>query len=235
MSASTERMEVIEDAITPTASQEQILLEEDNKNNPPTNPNALNVENSNNTLKPTNLAVLKKIIEANSNAVGAEMSMTLQTGEVQVTHPRSRSKAQRNLSKSNRKSVSHVNPNERIKDILETNTPKRVRESGGTPPSVTHPSKKAQGNTSENTVVQTDQHILDKKEKKRLKAKRQRDRKREREATKPKAGNKTETNLLVTVDWFRCFGRWCKTKVHCAGSTCDRQIKVDWLRQYRQC
>lgn len=196
MSETTEVMELTE-GDTPTASQEQKLLEGDSKNNPQTITNAPNAEILKASLQPTNLAGLKKIIEENANAVGAEMLMSFQTGEVKVTHPRSRSKSKRNFSKSNSKSESHVNPHGRTKSALEQNTPKRIRETGGTPPSATHPNKKAQGNTSENNVDQMDQHLLDKKEKKRLKAKRQRDRKREREAIKPKAANKTETNLSV--------------------------------------
>lgn len=82
-------MDVSEIITTPSASQEQKLLQEDNKNIPATISTALNVDASTNSEPPTNLAGLKQLIETNSNVVGAEMSMTLQTGQVIITKPNS--------------------------------------------------------------------------------------------------------------------------------------------------
>ena len=166
MSITTEDMVLGDDETSPTPSQEDLLLKGGAQSDPPTNTNAQNVEGSTNNSPTANLAQLKHLIEANANAADGEMLMSLHSGEITVTHPRSRSKSERNKSKSKREQVSNINPHERIKNDLETNPQKRFRETGGTPPSATHPSKKTHGKPVENNTDPMDQHILDKQEKK---------------------------------------------------------------------
>lgn len=81
-------MDVSEIITTPSASQGQKLLQENNENIPATISTALNVDALTNSEPPTNLAGLKQLIETNANVVGAEMSMSLQTGQV-ITKPNS--------------------------------------------------------------------------------------------------------------------------------------------------
>lgn len=177
-------METDDRTETPTASQKRDLLQENEGFYPETATTSQKVDASVIPNPPQNLADLKKLTETNANFSGAEMSMSLQSGKVTVIKPsRSRSKSKRNFSKSNRKPEASVNPHERIKNDLATNTPKRGRESGGTPPSASQPNKKAHGQTANETGNKNP--ISAKAVKNRLKAK------RKREAQKQKAGSTT--------------------------------------------
>lgn len=178
-----------------TASQEAELLHEKQTS-------ALNVTAappaegiSANAPKPANLSDLKRMIESNGNFTGGELLMSLQIGEVIVTKPhrsRSRDKARRLEAKS--QSKSNVNPHERVKDDLVSGTPKRGRDTGGTPPSANQPKKKMHGDLQE-TNVDHESNTLSKKEKKRLKNKMRR--RNKTLSSNKNAGNQTEAAKSV--------------------------------------
>lgn len=120
------------------------------------------------------LADLKKNIEENSAAAGVELFMTLQTGVITVVQPQtshSRSRSRGNKLQAKRKQHSNVNPHERIKNVLVDQSSKRPRDVGGTPPSITQPSKKSLSITTDTGVVGINPKQArnqKKKEKKRL-------------------------------------------------------------------
>lgn len=72
-------MDLIDGVQTQTASQEQILLQADKKNNPTTISIAPNVEQSTISQPLTNFARPDQLIEANENAVDGGMLISLQT------------------------------------------------------------------------------------------------------------------------------------------------------------
>lgn len=196
MSAPTNNMDIEDEIPTPTASQENKLLLDGHENAHETAITAQNVEPANLSDPPTNLAGLKQLIETNANVGGGEMSMSLQSGVVTMTKPnRSRSVTKRIKAKSKRKPEESVNPHERVKNDIGSNTPKRGRETGGTPPSANQPNKKAHGKT-DNKTGDTKPELstrLTKGQKNRLNAKQ----KREAEKQKTKVGNQTEVNESV--------------------------------------
>lgn len=142
-------MNVDENQLTP--SQEHSLLASDTDISESGASNAPKETKSDNPIPSIKLSELKRQIEQNAKSGSTEMSMSLQTGVVTVERPhttRSRPTSSRTKSKQHQKT--HVNPHERIKDI--PNTPKRGRETGGTPPSANQPMKKAHGVTASSSA-----------------------------------------------------------------------------------
>lgn len=194
MSETTNAMEVSDSDTMPTASQESVLLKDSNDDESVKASTTLNEGKSTISIPPTNLAGLKQLIESNAGVGGGEMLMSLQTGVVTMALPnRSRSRSKYQRTRSKRAPASTVNPHERIKTEVESNTPKRIRETGGTPPSANQPSKKQHGKPA-NETVDTNTKPLSKAQKSRLKA---RMRKAQSLAKQQNAGNNTKINELV--------------------------------------
>lgn len=190
MSDPSKIMEVDDGVVTPSASQERMLLGEDK-----TEPETTNAQTGVPSMVPTppiNLAGLKQQIETNAKIGVPELSMSLQTGTVTVTKPnRSRSKSRKNRSRSKRKPTASVNPHDRVKNDIASETPKRGREAGGTPPSANQPSKKPIVVSDSTAAGNNTQQVLSKRQKARLKAT------QKREALKQNAVNTTVIEMPV--------------------------------------
>lgn len=144
-SAANENMEFSDGVITPTPSQESVLLNDNENsvvlNTAPTKPVG-KVERT------ATLSDVKRIMLDNAGSSGSETTISLHSGTVVVEKPhkkqnRNRSNANRNAAKNGGKS--NVNPHERVQsDIMSNFTPaKRSREHGDTPPSANQLSKKS--------------------------------------------------------------------------------------------
>lgn len=181
---------------TPTLSQERMLLNEDATSMDSTHV-AQNVGPPNNTNKPATLADLRNIISSNASRGVGEITVALQTGTVIVTKPnsnRSRSRSKAKRMDANRKSVSLVNPHDRIKNAGVSETPsKRPREAGDTPPSANQPNKKSLGNLAEPKPGNSNEGKTN-AAKKRLKKKKQNKAKLN---SNKNAGNQAEVDMSV--------------------------------------
>lgn len=143
-------LSVMSDGVkTPTPSEErELMMETDSK----TVETISSVQpGASQTPQVAKLSDVKKILDSNKEILdknrtsNKEISVSLQTGAVVVNAPkrnRTRSKAARTRSKNR----SLVNPHDRVKDSLQSESPqKRGREVGDTPPSANQPNKKKSG------------------------------------------------------------------------------------------
>lgn len=172
-----------------TPSQEQSLLASDSDISESGAKHAPKEAQTDTPISSTKLSDLKRQIEQNVQSGPTEMSMSLHTGVVTVLRPhlaRSRSTSNRTRSKQHNKS--HVNPHDRIKE--NTNTSKRGRETGGTPPSAIQPTKKAHGDTTSTSAGPSNQTLTKSQKnnlRKKMKAKR---------AQNAKQSGNSSTNIL---------------------------------------
>lgn len=158
---------------TLTLSQEDKLIANDNSSINAALTNPPNEESSTNQPK-AKLADIKAIIESNGAAGSNEFPSSLHSGVVTIEKsqtPASRSRSKSDKLNAKRKQKSNVNPHERIKMDESDFSPKRPRDTGGTPPSATQPSKKSHATLDSGAEVSNQKRNKNqkKKEKKRLK------------------------------------------------------------------